>query len=57
MMTTRVTPAAGVDHPVAHALVAALGLLRPAGDPAVVKLWQLGDDQCLTTMLLSLIHI
>ena len=51
MMTTRVTPAAGVDHPVAHALVAALGLLRPAGDPAVVKLWQLGDDQCLTTML------
>ncbi len=40
-----------MDHPVAHALVAALGLLRPAADPAVVKLWQLGDDQCLTTML------
>jgi len=50
-MTTGVTPAAGVDHPVAHALVAALDQLRPVGDPAVVKLWQLGDDQCLTTML------
>ncbi|HEY8788568.1 MAG TPA: DUF222 domain-containing protein [Actinopolymorphaceae bacterium] len=51
MMTTGTTPAAGVDHPVAHALVDALGLLRPVADPGEIRLWQLGDDQCLTTML------
>ncbi|HEY8789496.1 MAG TPA: DUF222 domain-containing protein [Actinopolymorphaceae bacterium] len=51
MTTTGTTPAAGVDHPVAHALVDALGLLRPVADPAEIRLWQLGDDQCLTTML------
>jgi hypothetical protein len=49
--TTGTTPAAGVDHPVAHALVDALGLLRPVADPGEIRLWQLGDDQCLTTML------
>ena len=51
MTTTGTTPAAGVDHPVAHALVDALGLLRAVAHPSQVKLWQLGDDQCLTTML------
>jgi hypothetical protein len=51
MMTTGTTPAAGVDHPVAHALVDALALLRPVADPGEIRLWQLGDDQCLTTML------
>jgi Domain of unknown function (DUF222) len=56
MMTTSVTPAAGVDHPVAHALVDALALLRPVADPAEIRLWQLGDDQCLTTML-TLQHV
>ncbi len=51
MTTTSTTPAAGVDHPVAHALVDALTLLRPVADPGEIRLWQLGDDQCLTTML------
>ena len=40
-----------MDHPVAHALVDALGLLRAVAHPSEIKLWQLGDDQCLTTML------
>jgi hypothetical protein len=51
MTTMGATPAAGVDHPVAHALVDALTLLRPVADPGEIRLWQLGDDQCLTTML------
>jgi hypothetical protein len=51
MMTTGTTPAAGVDHPVAHALVDALALSRPVADPGEIRLWQLGDNQCLTTML------
>jgi len=51
MTTMGTTPAAGVDHPVAHALVDALTLLRTVAHPGEIKLWQLGDDQCLTTML------
>jgi len=51
MMTTAVTPAAGVDHAVACALVDTLGLLRPVAHPRANKIWQLADDQCLTTML------
>ena len=51
VMTTSAASAAGVDHPVAHVLVDALGLLRPVADPSDSRLWQLGDDQCLTTML------
>jgi len=51
MMTTGTTPAAGIDHPVAHAVVAALGSLLPVADPAEAMFWQLGDDQCLLVLL------
>ncbi len=51
MMTTGTTPAAGVDHPVAHAVVDALGSLLPVADPAEAMFWQLGDDQCLMVLL------
>jgi len=57
MMTTSATPpAAGVDHPVAHAVVDELGSLLPVADPVDATLWQLGDDQCLM-VLLSLQHL
>jgi len=56
MMTTGTTPAAGVNHPVAHAVVDALGSLLPVADPADAKFWQLGDDQCLL-VLLTLQHV
>jgi len=51
MTTTGTTPAAGVDHPVARAMVAALASVRPIADPASARIWALGDDQCLTTLL------
>jgi hypothetical protein len=51
MMTTGTTPAAAVDHPVARAVVAVLADLRPVADPADARVWQLGEDQFLTTML------
>ena len=51
MMTTGTTPAAGIDHPVAHAVVDALGSLLPVADLADAKYWQLGDDQCLLVLL------
>jgi len=38
MMTASATPAAGVDHPVAHAVVDALGSLLPVADPLDAKL-------------------
>ncbi len=56
MMTTGTTPAAGVDHPLAHALVIALSALVPVVDPVAIKVWQLGEDQFLTTML-TLQHV
>jgi len=55
MMTTSATPAAGIDHPVAHAVVDALDKLLPVADPADAKFWQLGDDHCLL-VLLSMQH-
>jgi len=51
MMTTGTTPAAGIDHPVAHVVVDALGSLLPVADPADAMFWQLGDDQCLLVLL------
>jgi hypothetical protein len=55
MMTTGTTPAAGIDHPVAHAVVDALTSLSLVADPADAAWWRLGDDQCLL-VLLSLQH-
>jgi hypothetical protein len=51
MMTTGTTPAAGIDHPLADALVVALASLVPVVDPRQIRVWQLGADQFLTMML------
>ena len=32
-------------------MVAALASVRPIADPAAARIWALGDDQCLTTLL------
>jgi len=40
-----------VDHPVARAVVDTLASLRAVADPVDAVLWQLGEDQFLTTML------
>jgi len=51
MTSTGTTPAAGVDHPLARALVTSLDALVPVVEPGEINLWQLGDDQCSTTLL------
>jgi hypothetical protein len=49
--TTSATPAAGIDHPVAHAVVDALTSPLPVAGPAEVKLWQVGDDEYPNVLL------
>jgi hypothetical protein len=51
MTTEGSTPMAGLELPLALAVDAALELLQPVVDPRQIRLWQFGDDQCLTTML------
>jgi hypothetical protein len=51
MTTEGSTPTAGVELPLALAVDAALEVLVPVVDPRQIRLWQFGDDDCLTTML------
>jgi len=51
MMRTGTTPAAGVDHPLARAMVVALDAVRPVADPSGARISALGEDECLVTLL------
>ncbi|HEY8788066.1 MAG TPA: DUF222 domain-containing protein [Actinopolymorphaceae bacterium] len=51
MTETRVPPAAGIDHPVARAVVEAIAGLSGVASPGEPGMWQLSDADCLAVKM------